>query len=111
MRGAGLQQAVREAAGRRADVQAAPSGDVEPELRQRVGELDPATRDEARRLVDRDLDVRIDELARLLRALAALPTRTSPAITDAAARVRDSNRPRSAKRVSRRTRATAANGT
>ena len=45
--------------------------DVEPELLQRVGELDPAARDEARRLVDRDLDVGIDELAGLLRALAA----------------------------------------
>ena len=40
------------------------------EVLERVGELDPAARDEARRLVDGDDDVRRDELPGFLRALA-----------------------------------------
>jgi hypothetical protein len=68
--GAALQQAVGEAAGRRADVQATAPRRIEAERRQRVGELQPATRDETRTLVDGDRDSRIDELAWLLRALA-----------------------------------------
>ena len=71
VRGAALQQAVGEAAGRGADVQAAAPGGVDARRVERVGELDPAARDEARALVDGHLDVLGDDLARLGRALAA----------------------------------------
>ena len=47
---AALQQAVGEAAGRGADVEAIESRDVEPERLERVLELDPAPGDERRRL-------------------------------------------------------------
>jgi hypothetical protein len=63
--GAGLQQAVREAAGRGADVEAAPPRRVEPERVERVAQLDPAARDVGRRRVDAELDVGLDELAGL----------------------------------------------
>ena len=82
---------------------AAPGGST-PVRAERVGELDAAARDEPRALVDGDHDVLGHELAGLGRALAAAsPRRTSPAITDAAARAREANSPRSASRVSRRT--------
>ena len=44
-----------------------------PERVERVGELDPAARDERRRRGDVELDVRGDELPRLLRPAAARP--------------------------------------
>ena len=65
MRRARLQQAVREAAGRGADVEAAAAGGVEPERVERVAQLDAAARDVGRRRVDAELDVGRDELARL----------------------------------------------
>jgi hypothetical protein len=70
-----LQQAVREAARRGADVEAAAAGDVDREVLERVGELDAAARDEARRLVDGHDDVGRHELPRLLgaRAVSAEP--------------------------------------
>ncbi len=70
MRGAALQQAVAEPAGRGADVQRAAAGDVEPQRVQRVGELHAAARDEARLLVDGDDHVGLDHLAGLGRAPA-----------------------------------------
>ena len=70
MRRAALQQAVGEAAGRGADVEAPAPGGVDAGRLERVGELDPAARDEARALVDGELDVLGDELAGLGRALA-----------------------------------------
>ena len=50
--GAALQQAVGEAAGRGADVEAVAPGDVDAERLERVLELDAAARDVARALVD-----------------------------------------------------------
>ena len=67
VRRAALQQAVGEAAGRGADVEAVAAGDVDPERVERVGELDPAARDEARARVDDELGVRLDQLARAQR--------------------------------------------
>ena len=69
--GAALEQAVREAAGRGADVERAAAGDVEAERVERVGELDAAARDVGRRAVDLELDLGVDHLPRLLRAAAA----------------------------------------
>ena len=106
-----LEQAVGEAAGGRADVERAAAGDGEPERVERVGELDPAAGDVGRRAVDGQLDRGVDHLPGLLRAAVARIEETCPAITAAAARVRDSNRPRSASRESRRTRGTPGNGT
>ena len=107
MLGAALQQAVGEAAGRGADVERAAPGDVEAERVERVGELHPAARDVRAAPLDVELDVVGHQLAGLV---GAAPLRaaacTSPAITAAAARVRDANSPRSASRESRRTRAT-----
>ena len=65
MRGARLQQAVREAAGRGADVEAPTPRRVEPERVEGVAQLDAAARDVGRRRVDAELDVGLDELARL----------------------------------------------
>ena len=73
VRRARLQQAVREAAGRRADVEAAAPRRVEPESVQRVAQLDAAARDVGRRRVDAELDVGLDELARLGGARVARP--------------------------------------
>ena len=73
MRRAALQQAVREAAGRRADVQRAAAGDRDAERVERVGELDAAARDVGRRAFDVELDGRVDELPRLLRPPPARP--------------------------------------
>ena len=111
VRRAALQQAVGEAAGRGADVERRGARRRRAEGVERVGELDAPARDVRRRRVDRELDVGVDELARLLRARAR-PARacTSPASTAAAARERDANRPRSASRLSRRTRGTAQQG-
>ena len=67
MGGAALQQAVREAAGRGADVEAAAPRNRYGERVEGVGELDAAARNEWRRAVDIELDGRVDELARLLR--------------------------------------------
>ena len=96
-RRAGLQQAVGEAARRRADVGAVASGDVDPERVERVLQLLPSPRDEARRPLDLELDVVGDLLARACRGPA-----TSPASTSACACERDSARPRSTSRTSRR---------
>ena len=65
--GAALEQAVGEAAGRGADVEAVEAGDVDPERLERVLELDPAARDEPGRLGHQQLGVLGDELARLQR--------------------------------------------
>ena len=82
MRRAVLQQAVGEAAGRGADVEAAAARRVEAERRQRVGELHPAARDEARALVDGDLDRRDRRAgrasARARRRCRGAPRRPSP---------------------------------
>ena len=67
---AALQQAVGEAARRGPDVQAPAPGDVDARRLQRVGELDPPARDEARALVDGQLDVLGHELAGLGGAIA-----------------------------------------
>ena len=112
MGGAALEQAVGEAAGRGADVERAAAGDGDAERVERVGELDAAAGDVRRRAVDLELD------RRRPRAGPASPRGggrgrggPGPRCTAAAARVRDSNRPRSASRESRRTRGTAGNGT
>src|SRR5205085_5898082 len=65
VRGAGLQQAVGEAPGGRADVEAAAPGRVNPGRRERVRQLAAAPRDEVRSLGHRDDDVVGDELPRL----------------------------------------------
>ena len=51
---AALEQAVREATGRRPDIDAVEAGDVEPQNGEGVVELLPSARDEARRLLDRE---------------------------------------------------------
>ena len=102
-----LQQAVGEAAGRGAHVEAAAARGVDPQRVERVAQLDPAARDVRRRRVDAELDVGLDQLAGLGGLASPGPSRTWPAITAAAARVRDGKSPRSASRESRRTRATA----
>ena len=59
-RRAPLEQAVGEAAGRRAEVEAVEAGHVEAHGVERVGELLPAAGDEARRRLDRQLRVLVD---------------------------------------------------
>ena len=63
-RRAALQQAVGEAAGRGADVEAVAPGDVDPERLQRVLQLGAAARDVARAGVDDQRRLRLDQLAR-----------------------------------------------
>ena len=74
-RRAALQQAVGEAAGRGADVEAVEAGDVDSQRLERVRELDAAAGDERRRLDHEQLGVVGDQLARLARerAVAAEP--------------------------------------
>ena len=74
--GAALQQAVGEPAGRGADVEAGAPGDVDPKRVEGVLELDPAARDVALRLGQRQLGVLGDELARL-RSRTARPVRSA----------------------------------
>ncbi len=62
--GAALEQAVGEAAGRGADVEAVAARDLDRERLERVLELDPAARDEARAGVDEELGPGLDQLAR-----------------------------------------------
>ena len=64
-RRAALEQDVREAAGRGADVERVPPGRVDPELVEGVRELVAAARDEPRRPLD-------DELRRFVHLLAGL---------------------------------------
>ena len=85
--GAALEQAVGEAAGGGAHVERAPAGRVDPERVERVGELHAPARDVRRRLGHRHVGLVGHQLARLLAGRP--PTRTSPAITAAAARERD----------------------
>ena len=66
-RRAALQQAIGEAAGRGADVEAVTAVDVDPERAQRVVELDPAAGDESRARIDHELGVGLDQLARAQR--------------------------------------------
>ncbi len=66
MGGTALEQAVGEAAGRRADVERAAARDRDLQRVERVGELDAAARDVRRRTVDLELDRRIDQLPRFL---------------------------------------------
>ena len=73
-RGAALQQAVGEAAGRGADVEAVAPGDVDAERLEGVLELDAAARDEARALVDDQRRLGLDQLAR--------PQRHRPVLAD-----------------------------
>ena len=101
-----LQQAVGESARRGAHVQAGSAGGVDPEGVERVGELDAAAADVGRRGLDLDRDVVGHQLPGLAAGRRSEPRCTWPAITAAAARERDSYRPRSASRVSRRRRAT-----
>ena len=93
-RSAALQQAVGEAAGRGADVEAVAPGDVEPERVERVLELDPAAGDEARAARRRSAPPRgsTSWLGRSATGPSA-PTRTSPARTAPAAAVRDGKQP------------------
>ena len=63
-RRAALEQAVGEAAGRSADVEAVAARRVDAERVERVRELDPAARDEGRRLGEQQLGVLGDQLAR-----------------------------------------------
>ena len=77
-----LEQAVGEAAGRGADVEAATPVDVDLELGESVLELDPASRDELFGLVDDQLSVLRDQLARLLDGGSVLP-QAHPAGADA----------------------------
>ena len=99
--GAALQQAVGEAAGRGADVEAVEPGDVDAERVERVVELEPAARDEARPLVD-DQGRASGSTSWLGRSATgpSSPTRTSPARTAPAAAERDGKSPRSAKTAS-----------
>ena len=69
--GSALEQAVGEAAGGRADVERAAAGDRNVQRVERVGELHAAARDVRRRAVDLELDLGVDQLARLLGAAAA----------------------------------------
>ena len=86
--------------------------DVDPERVERVLELDPAARDEARRLVDDQLGVVGDQLAGLAaRPGRRAPMRTRPARTDSAAPCATGASPRSASRVSARRRRHGWNGT
>jgi len=78
VRGAPLQEAVREPASRCAHVEAAPPGGIDPERVQRVRQLDPAARYERRRLLHAEGDVAWDELSRLRRALPALADPNRP---------------------------------
>ena len=64
-RGAALEQAVGEAAGRGAEVEAIEAGHVERDGVERVRELHPAARDERRRRLDRQLRALVDLRARL----------------------------------------------
>ena len=65
-RGAGLEQTVREASRRRADVDAIASRDVDVQRVERVLELLPSTRDEARRSRHLEYGVVSDLLSRLV---------------------------------------------
>ena len=96
VRGAVLQQAVGEAAGRGADVEAVEARDGDGERFERVLELLAAAGDVARRPLDRELGALVD----LLPAFACPGTR--PASTSACACARDSARPRSTSRTSSR---------
>src|SRR5712691_12047108 len=64
-RGAALQQAVCEAAGRGAEIEAVRARHVDRQRLERVGELLAAARDEARRPLDGQLGVLVDLLAGL----------------------------------------------
>ena len=66
-----LEQAVGEAAGGGADVERAAAADVDLQGVERVRELDAAAGDVGRRAVDLELDLRVDQLARLLRSAAS----------------------------------------
>ena len=91
---------------------ARPALDGHVERVERVGELHAAARDVRRRALDLELDLGVDELARVSRRGGGRGRGGhAPAITAAAARVRDSNSPRSASKESRRTRGTGRNGT
>jgi hypothetical protein len=63
-RGAGLEQAVGEAAGGGADVEAVAAGDIDLQRIQRIRELDASARDVRRWLGDEQLGVVGDEVAR-----------------------------------------------
>ena len=69
--GAALEQAVGEAAGRGADVEAVEAADVDPEGVEGGVELEPAAGDESAALLDLDPLVGGDQLPRLRRPLAA----------------------------------------
>ena len=71
--GAALQQAVGEAAGRGADVEAVAAGDVDPERLERVLQLDAAARDVARPRVDEQRRFGLDQLAGPQRDRPVLP--------------------------------------
>ena len=107
MRGAALEQAVREAAGRGADVERAAPGDPDAERVQGVGELHAAARDVRRRRVDVELDRGVHELPGLLGAAPAGAEVDLAGQHGRGGARPGSNRPRSASRESRRTRGTA----
>ena len=95
--GATLQETVREAACRRAEIEAVLARRVDVELVERVRELLPAAGDELRRAPHLELDV----LGDLLAGLVVKPG-TSPASTSAWACERLSASPRSTSTTSRR---------
>ena len=78
-RGAALEQAVGEAAGRGADVERSRARRVDAERLERVRELLAAARDEPRRPLDHELDVVGDLRARLVVARARAPRSRAPA--------------------------------
>ena len=78
-RGAALEQAVGEAAGRRADVEAVPARRVDAERVERVRELLAAARDEPRRALDLELAPLVDLLPGLVVARARGPRGRAPA--------------------------------
>ena len=95
-RRAALEQDVREAAGRGADVEAVAPGRVDPERVERVRELVAAARDVRRRPLD------LEPAASSTCSPAFEWPGTSPAITSACACARLSASPRSTRRTSRR---------
>src|ERR1700729_1629587 len=68
VRGAALEQAVGEAASRGANVERATALDLHVQRIERVGELDPAARDERRAADELELRVVVDQLSGLLDA-------------------------------------------
>ena len=108
---AALEQAVGEAAGRGADVERAAAGDVDPSASSALASLTPPRETYGGGPSTSSSTAASTSWPGFSARRRPGPRWTWPAITAAAARVRDSNRPRSASRESRRTRGTGMNGT